>query len=210
MTEMGVTGGYVRHRDRMIQESVFEDLTNTLIACRWMAGTTSRPVTDPYNPSAGRGIVTTSDSQVLALLDGNPVVLIDYFPETEGSAVAGQPSSAKTAPNTLAVDAGTRGESRLRELGSNAEDVPYRINMAFYASSDAVAMALLNDLVDRYRGRLVHGDTIDLWNYNDPSATTPVSRMDVDAFTYTMNVDSVAPYEIHLYFGQLLLTDYVD
>ena len=209
MTDTGVTGGYVRHRDRMIQESVFQDVRDTLIACRWLAGTTAHRVVDPNDPGAGWHQVTTAPGDVLPLLEGNPVVLIDYFPEAEGSAVAGEPSTGKTALNTLAIDAGTRGNSVPRELGSNAELVTYVFNMAFYASSDGVALAVLNDLVDRYKGRLVRDDTVELWNYNS-SSVLPVNRLDVESFQYTVNTQAISPHEVHLYFGELTLTDDVD
>lgn len=208
-TQTGVTGGYVRHRDRMVQESVFEDVQDTLIACRWMAGTTARPVNDPYNPGT-YAVVTTTADQVLPLADGYPVNLIDYFPETEGDALAGEPATGKTLPNTMAIDQGIRGESVPRELGSQAEMVPYTFTMAFFATSDAVAMAVLNDLRDRFRGRLVRGEAVALWDYNG-DLSAPVNYMDVESFNYRMNAgDTVAPHEVHLYFAELLLVDDVD
>lgn len=202
---------YVRHRDRMVQQSVFEDLTNTLIACRWLAGTTSQPVIDPYNQGDGYRPVVTAPADTLPLLEGNPVVLIDYFPEAEGGSVAGEPSTGQTALNTLALDNGTRIDSAPMELGNpSGEFVTYRFNMAFYASSDAVAQALLNDLADRYRGRVVRPDVIDLWDYNS-EATTPVVAMSVESFQYTSNTDqSIAPNEVHLYFAELVIEDAVD
>lgn len=209
MTET-VTGGYVRHRDRMVQESVFEDVRDTLIACRWLAGTTARPVSDPYNPSTW-GVVTTTEEQTLPLLEGDPVVLIDYFPEAEGGSVAGEPETGQTALNTLALDNGTRIESIPRELGNpTAELVLYRFNLAFYASSDGVAQALLGDLADRYKGRLVRPDVIELWNYNSASPL-PVVRMDVESYSFTQNTDpNIAPQEVHLYFAELQIQDDVD
>lgn len=204
-----VIGGYVRHRDRMIQESVFQDLRDTLIACRWLAGTTSQPVSDPYDPGTV-GLVTTSGTQVLKLLENNPVVLIDYFPEAEDekNRVA-DPASSKTALNTFALDNGRRGEATPRELGSSAQIVPYLFNMAFYATSDAVAAAVLNDLVDRYAGRLVRDDAIELWDYNT-AATAPVVRMDIEGFRYTRNTELATPANVHLYFGELQIVDDVD
>lgn len=207
---MTVTGGYVRHRDRMIQESVFQDLQDTLIACRWMPGTTSRPVVDP--DTGAWGLVTTAPSQTLALLEDNPLVLIDYFPEAEGGAVAGDPESGQTALNTFALDNGTRIASDPRELGNpTAEYITYRFNMAFYASSDAVAQAVFGDLADRYRGRLVRGDVIELWDFNT-SSSLPVVLMGVDSFQFTSNADGTlaVPNEVHLYFGELVIEDEVD
>lgn len=210
MTE--VLGGYVRHRDRMVQESVIEDLKNTLIACRWKAGTTSRPVVSPYNPGAGLQLVTTTPTEVLKLLQGNELNVIDYFPETKEEARrAGQPATGKTPLNTLAVDAPHPGDTQPYELGSNAKEQPYLFNIAFYAVSDGAATALLNDLRDRYMGNLVRDDAIELFDFNlaDPF-DKPIVRMDVDTFAYARDVEQVAPHEVHLFYGELTLTDYVD
>ena len=181
----GPAAVYVRHRDRMVQESVFEDLQNTLIACRWLAGTTSRPVVSPYDPSTpdhprSYRIVTTAPEETLRLLgtkggngtgNGTPaqIVLIDYFPEAGGNDDEKRGASRKTEPNTLAVDTGVPQESVPIELGSNMEEKPYVFTIAFYATSDAVALAVMNDLRDRYAGRLVTDDHLDLYNFNDPA-----------------------------------------
>lgn len=216
-----ITGGYVRHRDRMIQESVFQDVRDTLIACGWMPGTTSRTVKNVTDPTLGYGLMETLAEGVspngdpwkqsmLPLLQSQPVVLIDFFPESEDStSVAGRPVSSRTAPNTLAIDSGTRGETVPRELGSNAEIIEYQFSLAFYAISDGVALAVLNDLVDRYLGRLVRPDFVELWDYNSESSL-PVNCMDVESFRYTMNAEAVTGPEVHLYFGQLVITDDVD
>jgi hypothetical protein len=210
MAETLVTGGYVRHRDRMVQESIMEDLTDVLIACRWMPGTTTHSVWDPYNSTPTWGQVTTAPEQVLNLLEDNPVVMIDYFPEAEGDqGRVGDSTTSKTAPNTLAIDGGTTGEAVQREMGGTGEFVPYTFNMAFFASSDAVAQALLNDVRDRYAGRLARDSNVDLWNYNSED-TKPVCRMSIESYSYRVNSDAVAPHEVHLYFGELLILDDVD
>lgn len=216
MTLQPVTGGFVRHRDRMVQESVIEDLENTLIACRWKAGTTNRPVVDPNAPGAAVA-VTTTEAQVLRLAgqadDGSPlqVQVIDYFPEAD-STVDGSPR--RTPPNTLAVDSGVAGESALMEMGSSMREQPYLFTMALYARTDAVALALLNDLRDRYLGRIVGDDFVSLYDYNASGfdqTTPPVTRMEVDAFRYAKNSNEVAtPSDVHLYFAELQLTDFVD
>lgn len=211
------TGGYVRHRDRMVSQSVFEDLRNTLIACRWMTGETSRLVIDPYNTEDGWQIVTTTESELLPLLgkrdDGTPaqVVLIDYFPDTGGDQNSGQ--SRKTELNTLAIDHGIAGEAEFMELGSNLMEQPYFFTLALYAESDAVAMAIMNDLRDRYQGRLVLDDALDLFDFNKTgfnNTSPPVVRMEIDSFVFRQDEEKVAPWEVHLYFGQLRITDYVD
>lgn len=194
--------GYVRHRDRMVQQSVFEDLRDTLIACRWMAGTTAHAVFDPADPESGPQILTTGPTDVLPLMRGDGITLIDYFPEAEGD-------SYTTSPNTFALDNGTPGEPTLRELGSTEVEQPYVFNMAFFASSDAVALAVLNDLRDRYNGWLIRNDVIDLWDYNG-SMAEPVVRMEIDNFRYSQNSDQIAPAEVHLYFAELTLTDFAE
>lgn len=217
MAQQVSAGGYVRHRDRMVQESIFEDLQNTLIACRWMSGTTSRPVVSPDDPAAGWQIITTAPADVLRLLDGHEVKLIDYFPEAnrndDGENPEGQQRSRKTDPNTLAVDTGVAQAPQDLEMGSNFIEQPYLFTMAFYASSDAVALALMNDLRDRYQGRIVSDDHLNLYNYNAPgfdSTTLPVTRMECVAFRYEQNVETVAPWEAHLYYAELTISDYVD
>lgn len=207
------TGGYVRHRDRMVQESVFRDVEDTLIACRWKAGTTRRKVIDPYDAGSGWKIVTTVADDLLKLLQGAEVKIIDYFPEAGGNDdETGQ--SRKTEPNTFAISTGEAGDAVPVELGSNMEEQPYTFTMAFYAVSDAVALALLNDLRDRYLGRLVRGDYVELYNYNDPSydeSTTAVCHMEVERFGYSLSEDAaIAPHEVHLYFADLVITDVVD
>jgi hypothetical protein len=219
MTQMP-TGGYVRHRNRMIQESVFEDLKDTLIACRWMSGTTSHEVFSPEDPSAGPQIITVTSDQVLKLVgkrqDGTTVaeiVPIDYFPESTGNDDR-EGKSRKTELNTLAMDAGEPQEPQFIELGSNMQEQQYTFTMAFYASSDAVALAVMSDLKDRYAGRIVSDDYLNLYNYNDPAfdeSTPPVMRMEIDAFRYTRaSEDNVAIWEATLYFAELTLTDIID
>lgn len=210
---MMVTGGFVRHRDRMVQESVIEDLENTLIACRWKSGTTTHKVIDPYNPSAGWTHVTTTPDKVLRMA-GVEVKVIDYFPESSGPGADVEGASRTTEPNTLAVDSGVAGESYMVELGSNLREQPYAFTMALFARTDAVALALFNDLRDRYQGRLITSDHISLYNFNaddyDPDTSLPVSRMEVDAFRYAQDASEASPSDVHLYYAELQLTDVVD
>lgn len=196
-----MTSTYIRHRARMVQESVFEDLSNTLIACRWKVGTTSRLV----YPSEGDltqtpGYVTTTPEDVFALAEGYPVNLIDYFPQAEGE------MAGATPPNTFAMDNGRPGEAALLELGSNSMEQPYRFNFAFYAVSDAVADAVMSDLKDRYEGRLVNHDFIALYDYNSAPADIAV-QMEIDSFRFSRDVETATPADVHLFFGELALTD---
>ena len=193
---------YIRHRSRMVQESVFEDLQDTLIACRWLIGTTTRAVRNPSN-SGALEVVTVGADDVYPLAEGHAITLLDYFPETRGETVG------PTAPNTFAMDSGESGEPSQLEMGTNTMEQPYKFNFAFFASSDAVAEAVLSDLNDRYLGRLVNGEVIDLYNYlNDP--TTPVVHMEIELFRYARNVTEATASDIHLFFAELHITDIVE
>lgn len=197
---------YVRHRDRMIRESVFTDLQDTLIACGWMEGTTSRPLL-PLDGGAPT-VITTGPSDVLELLEGNPMVLIDAFPESDPSPTA---DSNRTELNTFAMNTGLPGDPTPVELGnSGLYEKPYTFNFAFWAVSDAVAVAVFNDLADRYKGNIVDGDAISLFNYLATDPTIPVVRMDVESFRYTRDTETVTASDVHLYFAELVVVDLVE
>lgn len=203
---------YVRHRDRMVQESVQEDLVNTLIACRWMSGTTTRLVINPYGTDSTPQVVTTAPTQVMKLVKGKPITLIDYFPEatSDEAALVGRPETGQAKPNTLAMDDGQPGEPQPLELGSARAEMPYRFTFAFYASSTGVAQALMNDLRDRYRGQIVNSDMVVLYDYNvDPD--TPVCAMAVESFSYVRSADdeSATPVEAAMFYAQLTVVDEV-
>jgi len=196
----------------MVQESVFEDLKNTLIACRWMAGSTSRAMLDPSNPSAPAGIVTTTPDRVLKIVGDNPVNLIDSFPEASEMQDEEEPEQAvrgRTPPNTLALDDAQPGEAQQAELGSTLMEVPYRFSLAFWGANVGIAQALLNDLRDRYLGRIIAAEFIPLFDWNTDSST-PVVQMEVDSFVYAREVEEIAPYELTLFYGQLTITDFVE
>lgn len=192
---------YIRHRSRMVQASVFQDLQDTLIACRWMPGTTTRELTPPGGTSAT--VITTAGSDIFALAEGSPIVLLDYFPETQGE------SAGPTAPNTLALDNGRPGDTTPLELGSLSLEQPYLFNMAFYAVSDAVADAVMSDLKDRYEGRIVAGEAIPLYDFVG-AGSDPVAWMEIDSFRYSRDLEQVAPSEVHLFFAELTLTDVIE
>lgn len=206
----------------MVAQSVFDDIRNTLIACRWMTGETTRPVVDPSDVPAGWQIVTVEAEDLLPLLGKKreneavvaEVVLIDFFPEVgQNNDEAEQPR--KTEVNTFAVDQGVSDDATPMEMGSNMTEQPYTFTMAFYAESDAVALAVLNDLRDRFQGRIVSDDHLDLLDYNkpgfDPATAAPVCRMEVERFTFDRDAtDKATPADVFLYFAQLELTDYVD
>lgn len=193
---------YIRHRSRMIQASVFQDVQDTLIACRWMVGTTSRPMIAPGSTGPAEPI-TTSASDIFALAEGFPITLLDYFPEAEGE------QGGATAPNTLAMDNGRPGDAVPLELGSTAMEQPYRFNLAIWAVSDAVADAVFADLKDRYEGRILGGPFIALFDFLSGSSD-PAAWLEVDTFRYSRNVESATPSDVHLFFAELTLTDIVD
>jgi hypothetical protein len=201
---------YIRHRDRMVRESVFEDLQNTLIACSWLAGTTSKAVL-PVDGSGGvAATVTTAPAATLQLLEGSPINLIDAFPENDPAPT--DDTSGRTPFNTFAMDTGRPGQATPLELGNALTyEKPYTFNYAFYAVSDAVALAVMNDLADRYKGHIVDGDAIDLYNYLAADPTTPVMRMDVESFRYARDTEQTSTsFDVHLYFAELVIVDLVE
>jgi hypothetical protein len=193
---------YVRQRKRLIAMSVFRDLQDTLIACRWLAGTTAHSVRHP--DTAVWAAITTGPTQTYAALKNSPIKLIDFFPEAEGSS-----QTPNVAMNTLAMDQGRSGDAVEAEMGSRLMEQPWVFNFAFYAVSDAAAIAVFNDLEDRYYGRIVDGDGVNIYNYLS-GATTPIGRLEVDSFRWSQNAEVVAPAEVHLYFAELNLTDTLD
>ena len=61
----------------------------------------------------------------------------------------------------------------------------------------------------RSLGRIIGAEFIPLFDWNtDPS--TPVVQMEVDSFVYTRDVEEIAPFELTLFYGQLIVTDFVD
>lgn len=197
---------YVRHRDRMIRESVFTDLQDTLIACGWLAGTTSRALI-PLGGGAP-ALITTAPDDELELLEDHPMVLIDAFPESDPSPTA---DSNRTEFNTFAMDTGLPGEATPLELGNGGlYEKPYTFNFAFWAVSDAVAVAVFNDLADRYKGNILDGDAINLYNYLAVDPSIPVVRMDVESFRYTRDTETVTASDVHLYFAELVIVDLIE
>lgn len=208
---------YIRHRDRMVTASVYQDLKDTLIACRWLAGTTSKPVWSPsspkvFNPETGQyvvpdpAVIITAPSQVLPLLGGQPMQVIDYFPETEGT----RPRDERVPKNTFAMDSGQPGDPEQAELGSDVQEQQYAFNFAFYAVSDAAAIAVMSDLRDRYNGRIVADAGINLYDLNSDDPAFAVLQMEVDTFRYARPNEQVTPADIHLYFAELTITDWID
>lgn len=194
---------YIRHRSRMVQASVYEDLQNTLIACRWAIGTTTRPVRAPSDPAAAPATLTTAAEDIFPLAEGHAVEVLDYFPVAQGE------QQGPTPLNTFAMDNGRPGNAVPLELGTNILEQPYMFNFAFFAVSDAVADAVFSDLKDRYEGRIVANEAIALYDFN--TAPDDVAQwMEIDSFQYARDLENVAPSEVHLFFAELAITDIVE
>lgn len=136
---------YVRHRPRMVRQSIYEDLIATLADLNWLGATP------------------------LGLLRDEPLQVIDFFPE--GAVLQNE----GIAPNTLAMDAGRPGELALAELGGIRYEQPYLFNFALYADTDGVALALFSDMHDRYMGWSGYGDSVPLYNFNQATPTVVVN-----------------------------------
>jgi hypothetical protein len=174
--EVQGAGGYIRWRPRMVRESVFQDMKNTLAAAGYMGAT-------PH----------------IAL--HYPVNVIEFFPEF---AIYDQD---KVQYNTIAVDNGEPGPMEEYELGGQFSR-DYRFNMALYAESDGIGISMFSDLADRYHG-LTNFPFVPLYNYNAATPTL-VLNMEVLNFQYTRAPQDVAPWEHHLFFGELIVRDLVD
>lgn len=172
---------YVRHRPRMVRQSVYEDLKIHLEEMNWIGST-------PLNILAVDGVVS-------------PLTLRDYFPtnaEFQGEEIP---------PNTLAIDQGTPGPARLHEMGGPLRSQLYYFNFALFAHSDAVALSLFSDLNDRYMG-ITHAEIITLWDYLQ-ATPTPVVDMEVETFEVMKSPEQPAPGK-QLYFAELVITDYIN
>lgn len=180
----------------MVHESVLEDLVNTLIACRWLSGTTTRPVNNPANGLFE--VVTVEPDDVFALVVDDPISVINFFPD---------PTSGPPEINTLAIDMPRPADPEALEMGSTLQSQPYKLTLAFYADSDAVAQSMMSDLGDRYAGRIVDGQAIPLFNYLGDDPDEPIALMEVEAFRFARDVDTANVTERTTWFGELELSD---
>lgn len=174
---------YIRHRPRMVRESIFEDLGNVLGELGWLA--------DKPTP-------------VMAMLS-EPLKLTDYFP------VEAIYQGEEVELNTLAIDQGTPNEPQYTELGSLARDQLYIFNLAFFAENDGIALSLFSDLSDRYKGASPNSfsrEAVTLWNYN-AATPTPVVEMEVLSFEVAKSPEQPAPGRL-LWFAQLVVSDYLE
>lgn len=110
--------------------------------------------------------------------------------------------------NTLALDNGMAGELELAQLGGGLFEQPYQFNFMFFAESDAVGHALMQDLADRYTGR-TGVPSLALYDFGQ---ATPVfvCNMEVESFDYARAPGEVAAYDQHLFFAELIITDFVE
>lgn len=130
-----------------------------------------------------------------------PVNVVEFFPEFAIYDID------KVQYNTIAVDNGEPGPLTEYELGG-VFNKDYRFNMALYAESDGIGLSLFSDLSDRYEG-LTNYPFVPLYNYN-AATPTRIVNMEVLSFAYTRAPQEVAPYEHHLFFGELIVRDFVE
>lgn len=182
---------YIRHRPRMVRQSVYEDLRSLLVDLDWVPDDPSWKPGDPYDPSEFMGMLSS------------PVVLTDYFP------VSASYQGEDIEPNTLALDQGTPDEPQYVEMGGDDQEQGYLFNFAFFAENDAVAMGLFSDLADRYRG-VTPGRFAAVTLFDWLVATPiPVVEMEVASFEVAKSPDQPAPGRM-LWFAQLVVTDYLE
>jgi hypothetical protein len=183
---------YIRHRPRMVRQSVYEDIRELLAVLEWTG---------------------ESEDDVLGMLS-SPILLKDYFP------VNAVYQGEEVDINTLAIDQGTPSEPVYAELGSEAREQEYVFNIAFFAENDAVALSLFSDLSDRYKGNFraanmpagfpphfTH-ESVALYNYLD-EPPTPVVDMDVLSFEVAKSPEQPAPGRL-LWFAELTVVDFME
>lgn len=167
---------YVRHRSRMVRQSVWDDLKVTLEDLDWTGSTP------------------------LAILNSKPVVLVDNLPE--GSRLKGSDISI----NTLAMDQGTAGEIYEYEMGGLlAQD--YLFRFAFFAETEGVALALFQDMQDRYYS-FNTSNTVALYDYMQ---ATPSKIVDMEVESFTSERAAEQPIiGMEIFYARLDLVDFLD
>lgn len=154
---------YIRHRPRMIRESMYEDLKNVLDELGWMG------------------------EDYMGMLGDDPVILTDYFP------VDAVYQGEDVEVNTLAVDQGTQSEPQYVEMGSDNREQMHLFNFAFFAKNDGIALSLFSDLTDHYKGVAPGAtESLPLFNYNE-DPTTHVVDMEVLSFEVAKSPEQPAP-----------------
>lgn len=110
--------------------------------------------------------------------------------------------------NTLVLDHAEPQGLEEYELGRNLSQ-RYSINMAFYAQDEETGIAVFSDLDDRYEG-ITDAPYVSLFDYNQTGEPPLITRLEVEAFQYVKAAMDVSPYEHHLWYGQLVVRDFVD
>lgn len=176
---------YIRHRPRIIRESVYEDLKKVLIDLDWI---------DP-----------TGGEDYMGMLGDDPIILTDYFP------VEAVYQGEEVEINTLAIDQGTQSEPERTELGGDNREQMHLFNLAFFAKNDGIALSLFSDLTDRYKGvNPAYGEYVNLYDYiNEADPDEPFHDVSVLTFEVAKSPEQPAPGRL-LWFAQLIVLDYLD
>lgn len=218
---------YVRHRSRMVRQSIYEDAKHTLKVRRDYAG---RLEDDPDVATVGTGMDERPDVYAwldddpdyqAPLLGEHPLTFIEAFPE------GGLAAYEKIELNTLSLDNGQPEAEQEYELGGILSQ-GWVFTFALNASTDAVAMALFQDLTDRYIGRVecppqeellanldesdpapptIKGPKVTLYNYA-VTPPIPVVRMEVEEFKFAKTAEEIAP-GVQLFLAELVVRDFL-
>lgn len=111
--------------------------------------------------------------------------------------------------NTFVLDEGEPSPLTEWELGGMLSQT-YRFNFAFYGQDEATGIGVFSDLSDRYQG-LTAAPFVPLYNYNVPGPDYPLVRMmEVESFQWLRAPVDAAPFDHHLFGGELILRDWID
>ena len=215
---------YVRHRSRMVRQSIYEDAKHVLSVARDYAGRLENDPLVAINQIGSPDVyswISATPPRVMPLLGEYPLNFIEYFPDE------GLEAYEKIQLNTLALDNGVPGPEQEYELGGMYSQ-EWMFTFAMNASTDAVGQALFQDLNDRYIGRLkippqqelldnlapgdtppdpFNADRVTLYNYA-ASPPIPIARMEVESFQFAKSLDEVAP-GVHLFLAELVIADFL-
>jgi hypothetical protein len=215
---------YVRHRSRMVRQSIYEDAKHVLSVPRDYAGRLEDDPNVALNQLAQPDVyswLNADPDMTMPLLGQFPLEFIEYFPEE------GLEAYEKISLNTLALDNGAAEPEYEYELGGMFAQ-EWTFTFAINSSTDAVAQALFQDLNDRYIGRAsipasqelidnlesgdsvpgpMNADRITLYNYA-ATPPIPITRMEVESFQFAKSAEQVAP-GVQLFFAELVVTDFL-
>jgi hypothetical protein len=132
-----------------------------------------------------------------------PFEVKEFFPEFQVYA------QDDTHVNTLVLDEGEPMQLEEWDMG-NALTRIYRFNVAFYAENNETGVSVFSDLSDRFDG-ITDAPYVSLFNYNAQGSNYPlITRMEVESFQFVRAPLDASPYEHHLFFGELLVRDFID